>query len=163
MNNLDIILVIAIFIGFIMGYFKGIISQLTFAAGIVIGLLQAVFFYPVIAQKILVATEWGNTICNILAFISIIIVIVLIFKIFGWLLSAILKAVCLGFIDKILGALFSTLIAILIVIGAVNAVNKLMPDIEITNKTTQEQSVLYKNVQSGVFSIIGEMKEMKNK
>ena len=163
MNNLDIILVIALFIGFIMGYFKGLIKQLTFAAGIIIGLLQAVFFYPVVSQKILTATEWGSTVCNITAFISIIITIVLIFKIFGWLLSAILRALCLGFIDKILGALFSSGVAAIIIVGGVNAANKLLPDIELTNKTTQEQSVLYKHVQNEVFSVIGEVKEMKDK
>lgn len=161
MNNLDIILIIALFIGFAVGYFKGLISQLTFGAGIIIGLLQAIFFYPSAAQKIAEATEWNDILCKVLAFTGIIIAVVLIFKIIGWLLSTLLKALFLGFIDKILGALFSMVIAALLVVGATNAISSLMPDVEMFSKTTQQQTVLYKHVQSTTFAVIGEIKEKK--
>lgn len=161
MNNLDIILIVALFIGFVIGYFKGIIRQLTFGAGIIIGLLQAILFYPVAAEKIQTATAWNIILCNVLAFVGIIIIIVLVFKICGWLLSTLLRAIFLGFIDKILGGLFSCVIACFLVVGTVNIVNKFMPEIEITNKTTQEQSLLYKYVQDNTLALLGEMKELK--
>lgn len=161
MNNLDIILIVALFIGFAIGYFKGLISQLTFGAGIIIGLLQAIFFYPVVAQKIAEATAWNEVLCKVLAFIGIIIAVVLVFKIIGWLLSTLLKAICLGFIDKILGALFSMLVAALLVVGATNAISSLIPDIDMFSKTTQQQTVLYKHVQNATFAIIGEVKEKR--
>ena len=52
MNNLDIILIVAIIIGFAIGYFKGLISQLSFGVGIVIGLFQAVIFYKSAGARI---------------------------------------------------------------------------------------------------------------
>lgn len=160
MNNLDIILIVALFIGFIIGYFKGLIRQLTFGAGIVIGLLQAICFYPVISEKIQASTEWNIILCNILAFIAIIVAIILIFKICGWLLSTLLKAIFLGFIDKILGGLFCCVITCLLVVGIVNVADRFMPEFELTSQTTQEQSLLYKHVQNETFAILGEMKEL---
>lgn len=159
MNNLDIILLIATLIGFVFGYIKGLISQLTFGMGVVIGLLQAVLFYPAVAGKILAWTGWNDMLCNVLSFISIILVIVLIFKIFGWLIAKTLEAINLGFIDRTLGALFSTVIAILLVIGAVNSARSLMPQVKMFDKTTENQSMLYKHVQDVTLSILGDMKK----
>lgn len=159
MNNLDIILVVAIVVGFAIGYFKGLISQLSFGAGMIIGLLQSVLFYPALSAKINELTGWDSLICSPLAFVAIILVVVLAFKIVGWLLSALLKAVCLGFVDRISGALFSTAVAVLLVIGVTNAALTLMPNVKLFDKTTQNQSLLYKHVQDKTLSILGEVKE----
>ena len=45
MNSLDIILMVAMFLGFAIGYFKGLISQLSFGVGIVLGLFQDYYTY----------------------------------------------------------------------------------------------------------------------
>ena len=52
MNSLDIILMVAMFLGFAIGYFKGLISQLSFGVGIVLGLFQAIIFYKAIGARI---------------------------------------------------------------------------------------------------------------
>ena len=123
MNNLDIVLIVALIIGFAIGYFKGLISQLSFGVGIVIGLLQAVLFYAPVAQRIQSATGWESIVCTAAAFIGIILAVILLFKIAGWIVSALLKAIHLAFIDRILGAVLSTVIAILLVVGITNAGN----------------------------------------
>ena len=45
MSTLDIIFTVVLGIGFIVGWYKGIITQLSLGAGIIIGLLQAILFY----------------------------------------------------------------------------------------------------------------------
>lgn len=159
MNNLDIVLIVALIIGFAIGYFKGLISQLSFGVGIVIGLLQAVLFYAPVAQRIQSATGWESIVCTAAAFIGIILAVILLFKIAGWIVSALLKAIHLAFIDRILGAVLSTIIAILLVVGITNAGNAIMPEIKLFSRTTQKESMLYNKVQNITLSILGELKK----
>ena len=159
MNNVDIVLIVALIIGFAIGYFKGLISQLSFGVGIVIGLLQAVLFYAPVAQRIQSATGWESIVCTAAAFIGIILAVILLFKIAGWIVSALLKAIHLAFIDRILGAVLSTVIAILLVVGITNAGNAIMPEIKLFSRTTQKESMLYNKVQNITLSILGELKK----
>lgn len=159
MNNLDIVLIVALIIGFAIGYFKGLISQLSFGVGIVIGLLQAVLFYAPVAQRIQSATGWESIVCTAAAFIGIILAVILLFKIAGWIVSALLKAIHLAFIDRILGAVLSTVIAILLVVGITNAGNAIMPEIKLFSRTTQKESMLFNKVQNITLSILGELKK----
>lgn len=159
MSQLDIVLLIITTIGFLYGYIKGLIKQLTFGAGIIIGLLQAMLFHKQIGQRLADALQWDPLPCTILAFIGIIILVILIFKVSGTVLATILKVIHLDFIDKTLGALFSSVIAIFLLIGTAKASNILMPEIKLFNRTSQEESVLYKNAAKTTFLFFKEMKE----
>ena len=159
MNNLDIILIVSLVIGFAIGYFKGLISQISFGAGVVLGLLQAVLFYEPLSGRIEDWTGWDTLVCSIVSFVSIILAVILLFKIAGWLLSALMNAINLGIIDRILGALFSTIVALLLVVGVTNAANSIMPELELFSRTTQKQSLLYNKVQDMTLSLLGEVKK----
>ena len=161
MNNLDIVLIIALLIGFVIGYFKGLISQLSFGVGIVVGLIQGVLFYPALSVKIQDATGWSEMLCSIAAFVGIILASIVIFKLLGVIIAALLKAIHLQIIDRILGALLSTVIAMMLIVGVVNSTKTLGVEIELFNKTTQQNSMLYKHVQEITLSIIGEVKKYK--
>lgn len=159
MNSLDIILMVAMFLGFAIGYFKGLISQLSFGVGIVLGLFQAIIFYKAIGARIESLTGWDSIICSIVAFVSIIVLVLIVVKIIGWLFQILLDAIKLGFIDKILGGIFGCIISMTLIVGAVNASQVLSLKISAFDKTTQENSTLYKYVQEATFSLIGEMKK----
>lgn len=159
MNNLDIIFIIVVLIGFAIGYFKGLINLLTFGMGVVLGLLQAVVSYNVVAKWLYNIAGWNETVCSITSFIGIILTVVLIFRLGGWLLSMLLEKINLGFIDKLLGAIFSSIVATLLLVGVANAAQSIMPDLDVFNETTQNSSVLYKHAQSVTVSILGEVKK----
>ena len=77
MNTLDIIFAVVVCIGFAIGCYKGIIKQLTLGAGIVIGLLQAILFYPSLGCKLVEWTGWSEFVCNLLGGILIFAIIVI--------------------------------------------------------------------------------------
>ncbi len=156
MNTLDIALVLALLIGFGYGYFKGIIKQLSFGAGIALGLLQAVLFYPTVAGWIKGYTQWADWIAIPAGFLAILISTIIIFKIAGVILSGILSLCHLKFIDGILGAIFSTIVAMFIFVGAVTLSEDIIPDNRYTGKTSQEQSLFYKHTQILTSLIIDE-------
>ena len=159
MNTLDIILLVATGIGMIYGLKTGLVKQLTLGAGVAIGLLQATIFYEQAATWINELSGWESWICNALGFIGILLAIAIIINLAGLILRWLLRIVLLGWVDRILGAVFSIFIAIIIVAFGVKISNNILPNNEITGQTSQEESLLYKEVAEITFTIIEEVKE----
>ena len=159
MNTLDIILLAATGIGMIYGFKTGLVKQLTLGAGVIIGLLQATIFYQQAGIWINELSGWDSWICNSLGFLAILLAIAIAVNFIGLLLRWLLKIILLGWIDRILGAVFSIFIAIIIVAFGVKISNSLFPDNKITGQTSQEDSLLYKEVAEITFTIIEEVKE----
>ena len=159
MNTLDIILLVATGIATIYGLKTGLVKQLTLGAGVIIGLLQATIFYEQAGTWINELSGWESWICNALGFIGILLAIAIIINLAGLILRWLLRIVLLGWVDRILGAVFSIFIAIIIVAFGVKISNNILPNNEITGQTSQEESLLYKEVAEITFTIIEEVKE----
>ena len=71
-----------------------------------------------------------------------------------------LKAILLGWLDRILGAVFSAMIAMGVVVLGVDISESLAPDNSITCKTSQNETLLYKKVAEVTFLIIEEAKKI---
>ena len=160
MNTLDIVLLSVIGIGAIYGLISGLVKQLSFGAGIAIGLLQATIFYPKAAAWLQGMTEWGDLICIVLGFLMVFAAISLAINILGFLLRWLLKVIMLGWVDRLLGAIFSAAIAMGVVVLGVNISESIAPDFEITGKTSQEESLLYNKVAEVTFLVIEEAKKI---
>ena len=163
MNTLDIVLLVAIGIGILVGLTSGLVKQLSFGAGIVISLFQATIFYPQAAAWLQRLTEWNSIICTILGFIIVFFATTLIINVIGLLLRWLLKAILLGWLDRTLGAILSAVIAMGLVVLGVNISESIVPDNKITGKTSQEESLLYKKVAEVTFLIIEEAKKIDEK
>lgn len=147
MNTLDYIIILVTFIGLIYGYIRGIIKQLSFGAGLAMGITLAMLYNSVAGEIIQSYTNLETWICIPLGFIAIVIIAILISKVLGIVLSGLLKLIHLSFIDSILGAIFSAIIAILLLVGAVNIAESIAPDNNYTGRTMQKSSLLYPYTQ----------------
>ncbi|MBO7301404.1 MAG: CvpA family protein [Bacteroidaceae bacterium] len=163
MNTLDIVLLVVAGIGMLFGLKSGLIKQLSFGAGIAIGLLQATIFYPKAAAWLQELSGWDDIVCTILGFIIIILAVTIVINIAGLILRWLLKAVLLGWVDRILGAIFSIIIALGVVVLGVNISESIAPDNNITGKTSQKESLLYNEVAEVTFLIIEEAKKIDEK
>ena len=159
MNTLDIIFIVVLGIGFIVGWYKGIITQLSLGAGIIIGLLQAILFYQAAGTTIQRFTEWNPTLCNIIGFMLIFIVVMAIFKLIGMVLKWLFSLVLLGFADRALGGLFTGFITTLLFIGAVSTINMIDEENALFGKTSQENSMLYKPMRKLSITFLEEVKK----
>ena len=163
MNTLDIVLLVAAGIGMLFGLKSGLVKQLSFGAGVAIGLLQATIFYPKTAAWIEEITGWDSLICTVLGFVLIVAAVTIAINIAGLLLRWLLKAVLLGWLDRIAGAIFSIIIALGVVVLGVNISESIAPDNKITGKTSQKESLLYNEVAEVTFLIIEEAKKIDEK
>ena len=159
MNTLDIVLLATTLIGFIMGFWAGLIKQLTLGAGIAIGLLLAVLYYPAAATWINGMTGWENWLCSVAGFTALLVSAVIAFSVAGMIIKWLLSLVCLGIVDRFLGGFLSAFIAMLAITMAVRVTSGIMPDNSITGETSQRESVLYNKVSKITFSVIEEIKK----
>ena len=159
MNTLDIIFAVVVCIGFAIGCYKGIIRQLTLGAGIVIGLLQAILFYGPAGAKLCQLTGWGMVVCNIIGFVSVLLLVMLIFKLIGMLLKWFFNLIFLGFADRILGGLLTGVITTFFFVGAVSLIDTIDENNELFGKTSQENSMLYRPMRKVSVTIIDEVKK----
>ena len=159
MNTLDIVLLASILIGFIIGLRAGLIKQLTLGAGIAIGLLLAVLYYPAAATWIQEMAGWDKWLCSFAGFSALLVSSIVALSVVGIILRWLLSLVFLGIADRLLGGLFSASIAILAVTMTVEMSSGIIPDNSITGETSQRESVLYNKVSKITFSVIEEIKK----
>jgi membrane protein required for colicin V production len=118
MSQIDIILIIPLLFGAIMGFKKGLVLELASLAGLFLGVYGAIKLSDFTAEKLVqyvdVTKEWLGLIGFLVTFVGIVFGVFLV----GRILNKALKLVALGFVNRILGLLFGTLkFALLISIG----------------------------------------------
>ena len=109
MQTIDIIISVLLVIGLISGLRDGLVKQVAGLAGLIGGLLLGRAFYMPVGQWLGTTFGISAEAAHITAFILILIVVPLLFSLVGWLVSKILSAICLGWINRILGGLVGVL------------------------------------------------------
>ena len=159
MNLLDMLLLAMMTIGFIVGYKVGAVKQISFGAGVAIGLLQAIVMYPKVGFWIYDKTELPNWLCNTLAFILIVAAVIAVVHLAGKIITAILEIFYIRMAERIIGALFYTCIATLLLASIVHISDRFTPDSKVLGKTSQRSSLLYKESVGRSIWVIEEAKK----
>ena len=143
MTTIDIIILIALGAGVIVGFMKGFIRQLASILGLIVGLLAAKALYTSLAVKLCPTVTDSMTVAQILAFIIIWIAVPLIFTL----------AVSLGWLNRMLGAGLGALKYLLLVSLVICVIQFIDSDSQLISQTKKEQSLLYYPMESfaGIF------------
>ena len=92
-----------------MGLVKGLVKQVASLAGLVCGLLVGRAFYMPVGGFFVKIFKLSVEASHITAFVLILILVPLLFSLVGWLLSKLLSAISLGWINRLLGGLVGVL------------------------------------------------------
>ena len=109
MQTIDIIIAVLLVIGFISGLRDGLVKQVAGLAGLIGGLLLGRTFYMPLGEWIAQTFSISSEAAHITAFITILVIVPLLFSLVGWLVSKILSVICLGWINRLLGGLVGVL------------------------------------------------------
>lgn len=105
MAVLDIIAICLTIVGAIRGFSQGFIRQLASLLGLVVGLIAAKALYAVVAERIYDFNITHNmTVAQILAFVLIWLVVPILFSIAASLVTKVMEIICLGWLNRLLGA-----------------------------------------------------------
>ena len=109
MQTIDIIICVLLVIGLISGLRDGLVKQVASLAGLICGLLLGRAFYMPVGGWLATTFSISSEAAHIAAFILILIIVPLLFSLVGWLVSKLLHAICLGWINRLLGGLVGML------------------------------------------------------
>lgn len=160
MNILDIILLVCFIPAIISGLRKGFIAQVVAIISIVLGVWLSVKFATLVGSWISQWIEASPQLINIISFAIIFIAVAVLLFTIGKLIEATIKIIMLGWLNKLLGVLFSMLKCILIigfliiVFEAINDTFGLVPESYLSD------SLLYapfRDIADSVFPLFKEL------
>ena len=98
MTTLDIIILVVLGLGVLLGLLKGALKQLAGLLGLVVGLLAAKALYATVAEEVFSRVTDNMTVAQVLAFLAIWVVVPLLFWAVACLLTKAMDAFCLGWV-----------------------------------------------------------------
>lgn len=126
-----------------MGLVKGLVKQVTSLAGLVCGLLVGRAFYMPVGGFFVKIFKLSVEASHITAFVLILILVPLLFSLVGWLLSKLLSAISLGWINRLLGGLVGVLKFALLAGVIITGIEIFDQRDSLIAKEQKETSVLY--------------------
>lgn len=161
MNYIDIILAIPLLWGLYKGFTKGFIIEIASLFALGLAIWGGVKFHVFLSDWFVHSIGWTNKYLPIISFALIFIGVLL--AVFGIakLLERIVKAVSLGFVNKLCGAIFGMLkfgLILSVLIFLLEAINR---NIEFIPKEIRSKSVLYEPIGKIAPAIIPGLKENK--
>ena len=113
MNWLDIIIIIALIVPVFTGFMQGLIKSALSLAGIIVGIVLASNFYQNFAGALTFISN--EDVANIVAFIIILALVFIIAQVIAFFLRATIKALLLGWVDRVGGAVFGFIMGAILI------------------------------------------------
>ena len=127
MNWLDVLLLIPLLIGLVRGLMRGLVTEVIAILVVIIGVLGARSFAPPFSTWMHKQFAWQGEVCDVVAYVLIFLSIAIVLAILARLLSKFLKAIHLGWANRLFGGVFGICkyaILVLIVVFAMEKTNK---------------------------------------
>lgn len=158
MNLLDLIM--AIPLGFFIwkGYKKGAIFEIATLAGLMGGTYIAIHFSCRVAQLIELQGEYAVLIAFFITFVAVVVLSFL----FGKMIEGVVKLVRVGFLNNLLGAVFSMLQCVCILSVILYYINVIDSREALLTPTAKSESALYKPVNKMGNHLIWRLKNYVN-
>jgi membrane protein required for colicin V production len=118
MSAFDLMVIGIVGLSTVVAFWRGLIRVVMSLVALVAAVLAAIQFSPAVANMLPALGD--NPVTRYLAaFALIFLVVVIIGSLLGWVLSRAIRAIGLGFVDRLLGAVFGVARGVLIVVIAV--------------------------------------------
>ena len=143
MNWLDAIILLPLLIGLIRGLMRGLVTELIAILAVILGCVGARIWGPVFSHWIAQQVSWAQAICDVIAYALLFVAIAVALNLLGKLFSRLLKAIHLGFVNRLLGAVFGTLKWAIIVLTLVFLTDRLDRQFHFIKSELKQSSVTY--------------------
>ena len=153
METLDGIIIIIIVAGAIMGFAKGFIKQLASIVGLIAGLLLARALFSTVGERLAVEIGTSVSFAQILAFILIWLIVPIGLSLIASLLTRVINAIQLGFVNRWLGAGLGAVKYALLTSMLIYFIDYVDAKNELISSTKKTSSMLYYPMKSfsGIF------------
>ena len=160
MNILDAIILICLIPALVQGLRKGFISQAISIVSVILGIWASARFANIVTAWVSQYITASEQILKIVAFVLILVAVFIVLGLAGRLLEKILNFAFLGWINKLLGVVFSLMKAFLILGLVILAFSSLNNTFGIVKPEVIADSVLYDPVKQLADTIFPYIKNM---
>ncbi len=143
MSWLDIVILLPLLIGLVRGLMRGLITEIIAILAVVFGFVGAKMWGKAFSAWLVSQFTWPQAVCDAVAYALLFLGIAIVLNIVGRLVSKLLKAINLGWMNRALGATFGIVKWAVIVLAVVFCVNKLDSYFNFLKQDLKEQSVVY--------------------
>ena len=149
MNYLDIIIAIILLLFGFKGFRKGLIIEVVTLVAFVVGIWGAMHFSDFTADHLKDVMEIDPKFLNTVAFVLTFVLLVILVNIIGWLLTKAVKAMNLGFFNRLGGAIIGLAKGLLLCSTFVLVINNLQW-FGVVKEEVRKESLLYPYVEKTV-------------
>ena len=160
MNILDIILLICFVPALVQGFRKGFISQVIAIISIIAGVWLSFRFATLVSGWLGQYIQGSEQVLKVVAFALIFIAVIAGLALVGKLLEGTFKLVMLGWLNRLLGVVFSLLKAGLIVGLCIMAFCSLNNTFNMVNEEVLNSSVLFPPLKNMAYTVFPYLKEL---
>lgn len=154
MNYLDIIIIIPLAYGLVQGLRKGLVKEIAGILAIVLGIYLARYWSLPVSQTLVEITGWALNLCMPLAYAVVFIVVSLSISTLSYMLSKIIGAIMLGWLNRILGGIFGVVKMLLLLSVILNFVAILDQFMPVKDKPVVQDSLFYAPVENVMGTVL---------
>ena len=160
MNILDIILLICFVPAVVQGFRKGFISQVIAIISIIAGVWLSVQFASPVTACLAQYIQGSEQVLKVVSFALIFIAVAAGLAILGKLIEGTVKLIMLGWLNRLLGVIFSLIKAGLIVGLVIMAFCSLNNTFNFVSEETLSQSVLFPPLKNMAYTVFPYLKDL---
>lgn len=160
MNILDIILLICFVPAVVQGFRKGFISQVIAIISIIAGVWLSVQFASPVTAWLAQYIQGSEQVLKVVSFAMIFIAVAAVLAILGKLIEGTVKLIMLGWLNRLLGVIFSLIKAGLIVGLVIMAFCSLNNTFNFVSEETLSQSVLFPPLKNMAYTVFPYLKDL---
>jgi membrane protein required for colicin V production len=116
MNGFDLALVVVVALSALFAFVRGIIREVIALATWIVGLVAAISYSGPLAAMF-ASLDISPVAKHIIAFVLILLLVLIVGAVIARLLAGVIRAIGLGFVDRMLGAVFGVARGLLVVVG----------------------------------------------
>jgi membrane protein required for colicin V production len=146
MSWLDILILLPLLVGLVIGIKRGLIIELTNLISIVAGAVCARLLSAPVTIWIAQQFTWPEAVCSVVAYTLLFLTTSILMYLLGKLLTKLFKAVKLGWLNRLLGGLFGLAKYAIIVLFIVLCVDRLDTQFQFIQDDLKAKSVVYKAI-----------------
>ncbi|MBR5177136.1 MAG: CvpA family protein [Bacteroidales bacterium] len=160
MNIIDIIILCCLVPAIIRGVSKGFVNQAFSLLALIIGAWLSFKFSASVGDWLVSFFELPAALLHVIAFALILLVVMLLVHLVGKVIEKLMKVVMLGWLNKLLGAFFALLKAVLIIGLIILLFDAINTNIPLVREDTIKSSILYSPIKDIANIIFPYLKEL---
>ncbi|MBR2609022.1 MAG: CvpA family protein [Bacteroidales bacterium] len=160
MNILDIIILVCLVPAVVVGLWKGFISQAISLISIIVGVWASARFANIVGEWLVKYLTVSESVIKVISFILILVVVIVVLYLVGRMLEGVIKLVTLGWLNKLLGVIFSLAKCVIILGVVVIAFNALNNAFDLVKPSVISDSVLYPIINDIADSVFPYLKRL---